>query len=78
MKITRFTQGGAVIHGMTSDRSKAKRISAWFNPAGEMYNAEGWYGRYNHRPIARTSKLWGEIARHGKALLAAEAQHHAP
>lgn len=75
MQVTRFQDGSAVIHGMTSAHSKANRISAWFNPQGKLYDAEGWYGRYNYKAIARNSKAWPEIARRGSIILSHEAHN---
>jgi hypothetical protein len=60
MQNNKFSTGGGVIHGITGD-FKGK-VSAWYDEAGKLEDAEQILPNYKTRPVLKNGPLWNYVA----------------
>lgn len=59
-QIARFSTGGFALHRVTSSQF-AGRCSAWFDPKGELIDAEQFDSRNRGRPVKRDGPVWRHL-----------------
>jgi hypothetical protein len=63
MQVSRFSNGGYVIHKMYVNGIK---YSAWFDKDGDVLDAEGFDGLGRSRSVKRGGPVWTELQRVGR------------
>ena len=67
MQLSRFSNGGYVLHKVTTRLNHRSHCSAWFDADGKLVDAELIFRDGTTRPVRRSRGIWNELCAIGRA-----------